>query len=109
MEYGNCTHLLKVTGRYFLEGIEESIKNLPKGKDFYVQRHYDANIKWQNSEYFGIRKELLPELTSTVLRNIQFMELSLWDLSRNHSFTIFKKGFRNEMPRGGDGLVINPL
>jgi len=114
MRYGKSTHLLKVTGRYFLEGIEESIKKLPQGKDFYVQRHYDANIKWQNSEYFGIRKELLPEVTSTVLLGDNeaetTMEHALWKVSRDHSFAIFDNtDFHNEMPRGGDGLVFNPL
>jgi hypothetical protein len=55
--YNNCTHILKVTGRYFLENIEEHLNSQPQYKDLYLQKHRNDSIKWQNSEYYGIKKE----------------------------------------------------
>jgi len=105
--YKNCTHILKVTGRYFLNGIENHLTSKPQDKDLYLQRHRNDEIKWQNSEYYGIRKELLENFINTV-KNSGLMENKLWD------FSIGKSGcyigyFKNNIRRGGDNLLIENL
>jgi len=114
-KYENYTHLLKVTGRYFLEGIEDRIRSLPKGKDFYLQKCcFNTKIKGQkHSEYFGIRRGLVKELTSTVRgeagNHWVIMEAALGKVSRKYSSVKIPKGFPNSQPRGGDGRIFNPL
>jgi len=105
--YKNCTHILKVTGRYFLPDIEKHLNSKPQDKDLYLQRHRDNNIRWQNSEYYGIRKELFHSLLKYVkIRGL--MENELW------RFSIGKSGchigyFENNIRRGGDNLLIKNL
>jgi len=105
--YNNCTHILKVTGRYFLENIEDHLNLKPQDKDLYLQKHRNNKIKWQNSEYYGIRKELFDNLLKNV-KTIGFMEHELW------SFSINKSGchigyFKNTIKRGGDNMLIEQL
>jgi hypothetical protein len=47
--YKKCSHILKVTGRYFLKDIEQHLYS--EDKDLYLQKHRIDT--WQNSEYFG--------------------------------------------------------
>lgn len=105
--YKNCTHILKVTGRYFLNGIETHLNSKPQYKDLYLQKHRDNNIRWQNSEYYGIRKELFYNFISSV-ENMGLMEHVLWN------FSIDKSGchigyFKNNIRRGGDNLLIENI
>ena len=105
-------YILKVTGRYYLEGVKDIIdKKLTPGKDFYVQRHYNNETSWQNTEYYGIRKELLPELANRVLQDHLLMEETFYAMTRNKnaSYEFFGNGFPNDQARGGDKLIINPL
>ena len=46
-KYNECTHILKVTGRYYLDNIETVLNNLENNKDLYLQIHRNNNIKWQ--------------------------------------------------------------
>ena len=82
--YNECTHILKVTGRYFLDGIENHLNSKPQDKDLYLQKHRDNNIMWQNSEYYGIRKQLFNNFLVSV-KEIGLMEHKLWDFSINKS------------------------
>jgi hypothetical protein len=105
--YKNCTHILKVTGRYFLSDIEKHLNSKPQDKDLYLQKHRNNNIKWQNSEYYGIRKELFEILLKDV-QTAGLMEHELWN------FSIGKSGchigyFQNDIKRGGDNLLIKDL
>jgi len=105
--YKNCTHILKVTARYFLPDLKEHLNSKPQDKDLYLQKHRDDNIKWQNCEYFGIRKELFDELLKN-LKIVGLMEHELWN------FSIGKSGcyigyFKNDIRRGGDKLLIENL
>ena len=105
--YKNCTHILKVTGRYFLDNIENHLNSKPQNKDLYLQKHRNDKIKWQNSEYYGIRKQLFPVFLENV-KTIGLMEKELW------KFSINKTGchigyFENNIRRGGDKLLIKNL
>jgi hypothetical protein len=108
-KFDNYTHVLKVTGRYFLADIEEALNQMKSNYDFYLQIRRKREMLWQNSEYFGIRKELIHNLTLSVLNENNLMEHSLWNVSHRYSFTLFHHGFPNDIPRGGDGLVLDPL
>jgi len=106
--YNNCTHILKVTGRYFLENIEQHLNSHPQGKDLYLQKHRNDSIKWQNSEYYGIKKELFPLFLESV-KDIGFMEHCLWIFSIDNKSFCHIGYFRNNIRRGGDHLLIKNL
>eukprot|EP01083_Nonionella_stella_P114422 338330_1 len=47
--YQNRRYIMKVTGRYFLEGAKDVIDTeLRAGADFYIQRHFNDEILWQH-------------------------------------------------------------
>lgn len=105
--FKNCTHILKVTGRYFLNNIEEHLNSKPQDMNLYLQKHRNNDIRWQNSEYYGIQKDLLPIFINNVV-STGLMEHALWN------FSINKIGchigyFKNNIIRGGDKLLIENL
>lgn len=105
--YIHCTHILKVTGRYFLNDIENHLRSKPQYRDLYLQKHRNDRIRCQNSEYYGIRKELFYDLLKDV-KTIGLMENALWN------FSIGKSGchigyFKNNIRRGGDNVLIEDL
>lgn len=103
-EYKNCTHILKVSGRYFLQGVEGKLDELDKAYDMYLQKHKQPN--WRNSEYFGIKKELMIPLMESVQNKL--METALSEYSSNKSYVEIGP-FENTVRRGGDGNVIREL
>lgn len=104
--YKNCSHILKVTGRYFLENIENTLKKCEQGVDLYLQKHFSDG--WQNSEYYGIRKNLFALFVSPIIYDNKYMELCLHDFSKNRQ--ICRIGtFPNNVARGGDKLLIKNL
>lgn len=107
----NVTHILKVTGRYYLNNIQEILQNIFQDIDIYIQIHTDHNIKWQNTEYYGIRKELLIPMVENVIKYSYYMEHNFYDfIFINNNFEITNLGpFFNKIPRGGDGLIIPNL
>lgn len=109
--FKNASHVLKVTGRYFLEDIETKLHLLSKKpvKALYLQNHRNGKISWQNSEYFGIMKEALAFPALHVHHTRKSMEESLFALSKIVYSGVFGVGFRNTQARGGDGLIVNPL
>lgn len=107
--YINCTHILKVTGRYYLENIEHVLQTYPKHNiNMYVQQHKNSTIRWQNTEYYGIKKELLTDLLEPVTIT-GFMEQRLYDFIDINRNVCILPSFPNNIARGGDGLIINPL
>ena len=106
-KYNESTHILKVTGRYYLDNIEEVLNNLENNKDLYLQIHRNNDNKWQNSEYFGIRKELLEELADTI-KDLGLFENKLYDFSLNKDFIQFGP-FKNDVKRGGDNTLLSDL
>ena len=106
-KYKVSTHILKVTGRYYLNNIEEVLNNLENNKDLYLQKHRNTKRKWQNSEYFGIRKDLLKELANTV-KDDGLVEFKLYDFSLYKNYIQFGP-FKNNVRRGGDNLLLEYL
>jgi len=105
--YNECTHILKVTGRYFLDGIENHLNSKPQDKDLYLQQHRNEKIQWQNSEYFGIKKNLFNNFLDSV-KQIGLMENKLWEFSINKSGCHIGY-FKNNIKRGGDNMLIENL
>jgi len=103
--YRKCTHILKVTGRYFLENIERVLNSSEQDKDLYLQKHFTDG--WQNSEYYGIRKWLY----NSFIKNIKvsgLMEAGLCQFAVNK--TVQRIGtFPNNIRRGGDNMLITNL
>lgn len=105
----DCTHILKVTGRYFLQNINNVLNNCSHNLDVYLQHHYNHNIKWQNTEYYGIRKTLVERFLSTVL-NEGLMEHKFYNFIFKNKLTFTRIGpFKNNIERGGDKLIIRNL
>ena len=103
-EYVNCTHILKVSGRYFLQDVETKLDAIDKTYDLYLQKHKQPN--WRNSEYFGIRKELMGPLMESVQNKL--MENALSEYSNNKLYVEIGP-FENNVKRGGDGNIIREL
>jgi len=106
--YKNCTHILKVTGRYFLDDIENHLNSKPQDKDLYLQKHRNDKIQWQNSEYYGIKKDLMEDFLKKVI-NTGFMEKKLWEFSIDNKSGCHIGYFKNDNRRGGDNLLIKNL
>jgi hypothetical protein len=107
--YNDTTHILKVTGRYFLPGIQNQLNDL-NGYDVYTQIHVNDDNKFQNTEYFGINKTLLMGLAKTNLSDNNILERTFYNYIYDNNLKCIKlKPFQNDIKRGGDKLIINPL
>jgi mannosyltransferase OCH1-like enzyme len=105
-----CSHILKVTGRYFLYDIQYRLDNITPDADVYIQIHTNHDIEWQNTEYYGIKKELLIPMVETVIQSSNLMEHSFYlFIFQNNLKIILFNPFPNNIPRGGDKIIINPL
>jgi len=101
------THILKVTGRYFLEGIEHKLEKANTEEfDLFLQIHRNNKGQWQNSEYYGIRQDFMKDFITSIQGRL--MEQALYDFSSRVRFD-FLGPFPNQIARGGDLLVIDPL
>lgn len=107
--YIDCTHILKVTGRYFLYNINDVLNNCVSDLHVYIQHHYNYRFKWQNTEYFGIQKTLLEKFLLTVV-NEGLMEHKFYEFILKNKLNFTRIGpFVNNVARGGDNIIINPL
>ena len=88
-----------------MDDIADTILNLEPNKDLYLQIH--RNIDFQNSEYYGIKKELIEPFLNS-LQNDTLMETHLRNFSNDKDFS-FIGPFPNIVPRGGDGIIIREL
>jgi hypothetical protein len=104
--WNSCSHILKVTGRYYLDGITEELNDLEPNKDLYLQIHRKPG--WQNSEYFGIRREMMRTFAETIIKDSKHFENKLYEFTEDKD-TIQIGPFENMIARGGDGLVIRNL
>lgn len=114
----NCTHILKVTGWYYLKNIEYNLNNkCINGLSTYLQFTHDYNIEWQNTEYFGIDKNLLEEFLLTILNHDSIstpynnlMEHKWYHFIFDNKLSYQRIGpFENNIARGGDGIIIRNL
>lgn len=103
--FQECTHILKVTGRYFLPGIEEALRNAESNVDILLQIHKTEN--WQNSEYFGMSKSLLHQFIDSYPEG-GIMEEYLYSFTQNRPRTTLGP-FENSIARGGDKAVLKEL
>lgn len=104
-KYNETTHVLKVTGRYFLDNFENKANELEQGKELYLQPHRDTI--YQNSEYFGIRKDIIDEFIEKFDTSI-LMEENLHKFSLGKEYVVFEP-FENSVARGGDKIVLHKL
>lgn len=106
-ELQSYTHIMKVTGRYYLniEHILPTIKNV----DIILQSQYDDRINWNNSEIFGYRKGIENDFLNTILDE-GFMEMAIYKYGQSHSFERLPPIPNiKKIRRGGDNLIIDPL
>ena len=106
------THIIKVTGRYYLEDIENKLKDYKDGLDVYLQKHVNHEIEWQNTEYYIMKKELFNDFVSTniAIENKQLMENMFYTyIACNKLKYMFIGPFPNNIPRGGDKFIITEL
>lgn len=104
-EEDDIDYVLKVTGRYFLPGIEKSLKNISSDKNSFLQIHRKEG--WQNSEYFGLSKDNLYQLAEET-KDIGLMEKILFDFTKDKQIEHIGP-FSNNIARGGDGIVLKDL
>jgi len=103
--YNRSSHILKITGRYYLDDFENKANALEQGKDLYIQKHRATNF--QNSEYFGMKKDVMNEFVDNFDMSI-LMEDNLYKFSLNKEYVVFDP-FDNNVARGGDNLVLQKL
>jgi hypothetical protein len=101
-------YILKVTGRYYLDGVENDLIEILKNdnlKDSYFQIHKTENS--QNSEYFFIKQDNLLIFSNKLIKNTdkQFEE-SLSDYKNNITYSTLGP-YQNYIKKGGDGTLIN--
>ena len=99
------THVLKVTGRYYVD-VEYILPTVPD-VDLVVQSRFEKD--WNNSELFGIKKELMKELLMPIYDE-GLMEKQVYTFSTTHT-TYRLPQIRNILMsrRGGDNLVLDYL
>lgn len=105
----NFTHVFKVTGRYFLDDIQNKISSINlKPNDILTQIHFNDEIKWQNTEYFGMETNLFNCFIKSILGNINFIEHNFYNFIKSHNKQIFGP-FPNNIPRWGDKQILHLL
>jgi hypothetical protein len=91
--YNQSSHILKVSGEFFLENIENSLNNSNQYLDLYLQKNRKNDIKWQPAEYFGIKKELLLLMIYKTL-NKKPVENNLFLFSINKKYTFIENNLQ---------------
>jgi hypothetical protein len=105
----NYKNILKITGRYYIDGFEDILNRLGE-HDVYIQHIHNPVIEWQHSEVFGFNKKYADDIFKPVINGLT-MEKRLWEVSHSN----YKVGKFPAMPnvlkvvRGGDGLLVDPL
>ena len=101
------THIMKVTGRYFLniENILPKLNNV----DIILQSKHNPRIKWNNSEIFGFRIGIENKFLDSILED-GFMEETIYKYANSHSFERLPPISNiKKIKRGGDSLIMDPL
>lgn len=104
------THVLKVTGRYYLPDIENILDNIPDAS-LICQSSYSLFKGWQNSEIFGFKKELANDIFIKISKDGgPLMEKHLYDLTLKMIYTRLPSIPNiDKVKRGGDENVVDPL
>ncbi len=101
-------YIFKVTGRYFLKDFDSVLKDLPDA-DIYLQKHCNDILSFQNSEYFGMERNLLIEMLKRI-EKIGMMEINIYQFIKDNNLKFYRlEPFFNDVRRGGDNALLNPL
>ena len=105
-------NIVKITGRYYIPNMKETLENIPYSYDLYLQATRTPDL--QNSEVFGFKQHLgkaiftpLADKTDTLT-----MEESIWNTSHTDKYTSYVLPYLQniyKVARGGDKLVVDPL
>jgi hypothetical protein len=63
---GSYENIIKVTGKYFIPGVEELIKNIPSDAELFFQNADEPEYKKQNSEIFGCKSIYLKKINKNI-------------------------------------------
>jgi hypothetical protein len=74
------THVIKVTGKYYLPSLERELLNITSSIDIVYQ--HTTDVQWQNSEIFGFNVNLLGPIYDQFLgnENSELMERGLYNI-----------------------------
>lgn len=99
--------IIKVTGRYFIPGLESELANIPANTDIILQS-LGAPI-WQNSELFGFRKKFAKDIFSPLITT-GLMEAHLASIQAQYKWYKLKP-LQLAWPerRGGDKALMYEL
>ena len=106
------SHILKVTGRYYISNMYTHLTNIGCEDDLYIQ-HLNNNEDFQNSEVFGFRRTLTDIIFKPVLNPPHpLMEHNLWNITHENKYNVVvlpRMPNTDLVPRGGDGLTLSYL
>jgi hypothetical protein len=104
-ENDDYTHILKVTGKYYLTDIVNILSILPDDYDVYTQQHINYDWGQINTEYYGIKKNLYYDFANSCGYN---MESHMYEFCKNKKTIKFPQTFSNNVKRN-DGQIISNL
>lgn len=98
------THILKVTGKYYLDGITQTLSLLPDNYDIYTQQHINHDWGQINTEYYGIKKNLYYDFASTCGYS---MESHMYQFTKDRKVMQIPKTFSNNVKRNDGNIIAN--
>jgi len=109
--YNTSSHILKVTGRYFLPNIENKLEVDQEHDvyDLYLQHHRHDEVQWHNCEYIGMKKKLWFPFLDMIVNKYQGMEHALYHFSQKNYKVKYIGPFQNTVFRGGALDTIHDL
>ena len=103
--------IIKVTGKYYIPGIEDLINNIPENSELIFQNTHTGNL--QNSEIFGCKTKLLPTIMNKIIENSQQninFEKTLHMISKDYIvYRLPPIKLNKPIRRSGDGLIMYRL
>lgn len=115
-QLNNYDLVIKVTGRYFLPTLEQEINGLPKDVDIVYQHTQNPRIKWQNTEIFGFKPQLVHEIFEDFVygkTSHKLIEHHLYDIHNKVKSAKAARlpllGLLEPVKRGGDGMTMRHL
>ena len=104
----NYTNIIKVTGKYYIPGIEELIKNIPSNSEIFYQ--YSSDRGSQNSEIFGCKTMYLEKIMDKIIENSKVnknFETTIYGLSDEYIVYRFPPiKLNTPVKRSGDGKLM---
>jgi hypothetical protein len=105
--------IIKVTGKYYIPGMDKLIKDIPDTADLYFQNLHDDERKIQNSEIFGCRTSLLPTVMKLIIDNSYInmnFESTLYSIQSRYTIYRFPPiALETPIKRSGDNKIMDSL